>query len=187
MECCIGFEPAPGVALQVAASELGVCGVWIGRAPRECAAESDNAFLRAAVRQLREYFDGARREFDLPLDLRGTPFQLQVWNALTKIPHGETRTYAQIASQIGRPKATRAVGSANGKNPVPIIVPCHRVIATGGGLGGYSAGLDFKRRLLALEKGDRRIFPAVRADQEASLFAGSGSDGKCACPLFVER
>jgi len=139
------------VALQVAASELGVCGVWIGRAPRECAAESGNAFLRAAERQLREYFDGARREFDLPLDLRGTPFQLQVWRALTQIPYGETRTYAQIASQIGHPKATRAVGSANGRNPVPIIVPCHRVIATGGGLGGYSAGLDFKRRLLALE------------------------------------
>jgi O-6-methylguanine DNA methyltransferase len=151
MDCCIDCEPAPGVVLQVAASELGVCGVWIGRVSRDCPAESGNAFLRAAVRQLREYFEGARREFDLPLDLRGTSFQLQVWRALTRIPHGETRTYAQIASQIGRPKATRAVGSANGRNPLPIIVPCHRVISTGGGLGGYSAGLDFKRRLLALE------------------------------------
>jgi O-6-methylguanine DNA methyltransferase len=162
MECCIVCEPAPGVVLQVAASELGVCGVWIGRAPRECAAESGKAFLSAAVRQLREYFDGARREFDLPLDLRGTRFQLQVWRAVTKIPYGETRTYAQIASQIGNPKATRAVGGANGRNPAPIIVPCHRVVATGGGLGGYSAGLDFKSRLLALEKGTDAFRPRPR-------------------------
>ena len=109
--------------------------------------------LREAARQLGEYFRGERRDFQLPLDLKGTRFQLEVWRALLQVPYAETRSYADLAREIGSPNAARAVGSANGANPVAIVVPCHRVIASGGGLGGYSAGLEVKRRLLALELG----------------------------------
>jgi O-6-methylguanine DNA methyltransferase len=103
-------------------------------------------------RELTEYFDGRLTRFGVPLDLRGTPFQVSVWRALLEIPYGETCSYAAIADQIGRPRAQRAVGAANGANPVPVLVPCHRVIASGGGLGGYGGGLDAKRRLLAFER-----------------------------------
>jgi methylated-DNA-[protein]-cysteine S-methyltransferase len=102
-------------------------------------------------RELEEYFGGRRREFTLPLDLRGTDFQLRCWRALLTIPYGETRTYADMARAIGKPKAFRAVGMANHDNPVAIIVPCHRVIASGGGLCGYGGGLDIKQKLLELE------------------------------------
>lgn len=100
--------------------------------------------------QIGRYFEGSLRQFDIPLDLRGTPFEKDVWTALQAIPYGETVTYAQVAQQTGRPKAARAVGRANGKNPVAVIVPCHRVVAAQS-LGGYSAGLGIKRALLALE------------------------------------
>ena len=103
------------------------------------------------VRQLEEYFAGRRRGFDLPLDLRGTDFQKRCWQELLKIPHGETRSYAEIARAIGNPAAVRAVGLANGKNPIAIIVPCHRVIGSDGSLTGYGGGLDVKRQLLELE------------------------------------
>lgn len=106
----------------------------------------------AAVRaQLDEYFAGRRREFSVPLDLRGTDFQQRCWRELLKIPYGETRTYADIARAIGSPRAFRAVGLANHDNPVAIIVPCHRVLASGGGLCGYGGGLDIKQKLLELE------------------------------------
>ncbi len=105
------------------------------------------------IRQLEEYFAGTRKQFDIPLALRGTPFQLEVWHALQQIPYGETRTYAGIAHAIGRPTATRAVGAANGANPIPIIVPCHRVIGSNGSLTGFGGGIDVKRRLLDLEAG----------------------------------
>jgi methylated-DNA-[protein]-cysteine S-methyltransferase len=101
--------------------------------------------------ELEEYFAGKRREFSFPLDLRGTDFQLSCWRALLAIPYGETRTYADIARAIGRPHACRAVGMANNRNPVAIVVPCHRVIASDGTLCGYGGGLDIKRRLLELE------------------------------------
>ena len=104
-----------------------------------------------AVRQLREYFAGTRRKFAVSLDLDGTEFQQQAWAAMCGIRYGHTLSYAQQAKAIGRPKAVRAVGSANGANPVPIIVPCHRVIASDGSLGGYALGLAMKRYLLALE------------------------------------
>ena len=104
-----------------------------------------------AVRQLREYFAGTRRKFAVPLDLDGTEFQQQAWAAMCGIRYGDTLSYAQQAKAIGKPKAVRAVGSANGANPVPIIVPCHRVIASDGSLGGYALGLAMKRYLLALE------------------------------------
>ncbi len=101
--------------------------------------------------ELDEYFAGKRREFTFPLDLRGTPFQLQCWKALIAIPYGETRTYADIARAVRKPQAFRAVGMANNRNPIAIVVPCHRVIASDGTLCGYGGGLDIKRRLLELE------------------------------------
>jgi len=106
-----------------------------------------------AVRELREYFAGKRRRFTVRLHLEGTDFQRRAWAAMRTIPYGDTMSYAQQSKQIGKPRATRAVGSANGANPVPIIVPCHRVIASDGSLGGYALGLTMKRRLLALEQG----------------------------------
>lgn len=107
--------------------------------------------VSAAVAQLAEYFSGQRRRFDLPLRLGGTAFQRQVWLALGDIPYGTTISYAELARKVGRPRAFRAVGQANGANPLPIVLPCHRVVASGGGLGGYGGGLDMKRRLLQLE------------------------------------
>jgi O-6-methylguanine DNA methyltransferase len=126
--------------------------------PRDLRAESkkvrfeDSAHeLGAYVRELEEYFAGTRRAFDFPLDLRGTDFQIACWRALLAIPYGETRTYADIARAVGRPQGFRAVGMANNRNPVAIVVPCHRVIASDGTLCGYGGGLDIKRKLLELE------------------------------------
>ena len=113
--------------------------------------------LIETTRQLREYFAGLRREFDLPLEFRGTDFQRRVWAALLEIPYGETRTYGQIAEQIGNPSAVRAVGAANGRNPISIIAPCHRVIGMSGDLTGFGGGLDAKAFLLALEAPQRRL------------------------------
>jgi methylated-DNA-[protein]-cysteine S-methyltransferase len=107
--------------------------------------------LRLAIDELGRYFAGERLQFTCPLDLRGTPFQLMVWNALTRIPYGETRSYTEIAREIGHANAVRAVGAANGANPVAIIVPCHRVIGSNGSLTGYGGGLPTKAWLLALE------------------------------------
>lgn len=104
-----------------------------------------------AMRQLNEYFAGQRRSFNLPLKLNGTDFQVRVLEELTTIPYGETRSYAAIAESIGRPRACRAVGAANGRNPIPIIVPCHRVIGKSGDLTGFGGGLDTKKALLRLE------------------------------------
>lgn len=107
--------------------------------------------LAEVSRQLREYFVGERREFDLPVRLGGTEFQVSVLEALQEIPYGETRSYGEIARRIGRPKAVRAVGAANGRNPIPIVVPCHRVIGSTGDLTGFGGGLDTKEALLRLE------------------------------------
>ena len=107
--------------------------------------------LQAYARELEEYFAGKRREFTFPLDLRGTEFQKACWRALLAIPYGETRTYADIARAVGKPTAFRAVGMANNRNPIAIVVPCHRVIASDGTLCGYGGGLDVKRKLLELE------------------------------------
>jgi methylated-DNA-[protein]-cysteine S-methyltransferase len=112
---------------------------------------SDQPLLRRAKEQLDQYFAGRRQKFDLPLSSAGTPFQQEVWVVLRNIPAGSTVTYADIARQIGRPKAVRAVGTAVGRNPLCIIVPCHRVLGSGGGLGGYVAGVERKQDLLRLE------------------------------------
>jgi methylated-DNA-[protein]-cysteine S-methyltransferase len=111
----------------------------------------DNGF-ETAKQQLAEYFAGTRREFDLELAPRGSAFEKQVWALLTKIPYGETRTYGQLATELGDPGAAQAVGNANGWNPISVIVPCHRVVGTSGGLTGYAGGLDRKRFLLSLEE-----------------------------------
>jgi methylated-DNA-[protein]-cysteine S-methyltransferase len=113
--------------------------------------EESGAAMRAYVREVEEYFAGERRQFSFPLDLRGTNFQLACWRALLAIPYGETRTYGDIARAVGKPQGFRAVGMANNRNPVAIVVPCHRVIASDGTLCGYGGGLDVKRRLLELE------------------------------------
>jgi methylated-DNA-[protein]-cysteine S-methyltransferase len=115
-------------------------------------APDDDPF-RAVIEQLSAYFDGDLKEFDLPLTMRGTAFQQRVWQQLTRIPYGETWSYGELADALGNPKASRAVGLANGKNPVSIIVPCHRVIGANGSLTGYGGGLDRKRRLLDFERG----------------------------------
>lgn len=110
-----------------------------------------NPVLVEAERQLTQYFAGTRRQFELELDFAGTDFQKQVWQALLTIPFGETRSYSQIAQQIGNPKAVRAVGAANGRNPISIIAPCHRVVGASGGLTGFAGGLEAKQYLLTLE------------------------------------
>nr|WP_031060622.1 methylated-DNA--[protein]-cysteine S-methyltransferase [Streptomyces ochraceiscleroticus] len=116
--------------------------------PEEPAAEP----FATAIRQLRAYFAGELTAFDLPLRLDGTPFQRRVWAALCEIPYGGTLSYGELAGRLGKPSAARAVGLANGKNPIGIIVPCHRVVGAGGGLTGYGGGLDRKRRLLDFER-----------------------------------
>ncbi len=113
--------------------------------------ERSAPILELAAGQLREYFAGERQEFTLPLEPKGTDFQMSVWKALTQVPYGQTRSYARIAAEIGNPKAARAVGMANNKNPIAIIIPCHRIVGSNGALTGYAGGLEIKRRLLALE------------------------------------
>jgi methylated-DNA-[protein]-cysteine S-methyltransferase len=118
--------------------------------------DAGHPLLVEAERQLGEYFAGTRSRFDLKLDFNGTDFQKLVWNALLTIPFGQTRSYRQIARQIGRPAAVRAVGAANGRNPISIIAPCHRVIGANGALTGFAGGLQVKERLLALEAASLR-------------------------------
>ena len=143
--------------LKLVATDQGVAAIlWENDRPRRVplnieAEDRGHPVLIEAERQLREYFAGRRTAFALKLDLIGTPFQRTVWNALLTIPFGETRSYGQIATQIGSPRAVRAVGAANGRNPVSIVTPCHRVIGSTGKLTGFAAGLDVKARLLALE------------------------------------
>ena len=123
--------------------------------------------LRETARQLSAYFDGSLRVFSVPLAFEGTPFQRSVWQALLTIPYGETRTYGEIARQIGNPAAVRAVGAANGRNPISIIVPCHRVIGADGSLTGYGGGVEAKRWLLGHESGR----PESGRPAQAELFS----------------
>lgn len=124
--------------------------------------DEETELLREAKRQLAEYFEGNRKQFELPLSLHGTQFQVEDWKALCTIPYGETRSYGEIARQIGRPKAFRAVGMANHNNPVSIIVPCHRVIGSDGSLVGYGGGLDIKKYLLDLEINNKNLEEKVK-------------------------
>lgn len=124
--------------------------------PPENAEEKATPLLLKAKEQLEEYFAGVRMVFELPLSLKGTKFQLEVWEALGTIPYGETRSYKQIAEQIGRPGACQAVGQANHVNRIPILVPCHRVIGANGKLVGYGGGMEIKEKLLELEKNGKK-------------------------------
>ena len=147
---------SPVGALSLAATDHALVAlVWRREshaAAFELAVESPtHPLLRETARQLHEYFAGSRRKFDVPLEFRGTDFQRRAWSALLSIPYGETRTYRQMAEQIGNPAAVRAVGAANGRNPISIIAPCHRVIGMNGDLTGFGGGLDAKARLLSLE------------------------------------
>ena len=147
-------SPLGTITLQ--ANEHGLLGVWFEiqtTQPEELGQFSENdPILSKAIKQLEEYFSGDRREFDLPISAVGTEFQQQVWKALTTIPYGETWSYQDLANAIGNPKAVRAVGLANGKNPVSVIVPCHRVIGKNGKLTGYAGGVERKAKLLKLEQ-----------------------------------
>jgi methylated-DNA-[protein]-cysteine S-methyltransferase len=145
---------SPVGKLRLVASEKGLVAIDVrNNAKQEVTAKypSAQAVLIQTKKQLEQYFAGKRTTFDVALDLVGTEFQVQAWRALCRIPFGKTISYGQQAANIKKPKAFRAVGSANGKNPIPIIVPCHRVVASDGSLGGYSLGLRMKKQLLALE------------------------------------
>lgn len=126
--------------------------VWIEMYRAGTLLEENNEFMQSYQMLLEEYFQGTRKEFDVPLDIKGTNFQETVWRELLNIPYGETRTYSDIADAVGNPKAIRAVSGAIGKNPVAIVVPCHRVIGKNGKLTGYRGGLEMKKELLELEK-----------------------------------
>jgi methylated-DNA-[protein]-cysteine S-methyltransferase len=149
---------SPVGKLKLVASDRGLVAIlWEKDSPRrvrlsELVANGQHPVLLETERQLGEYFAGKRKTFSIALDMRGTRFQKDVWEALLAIPFGETRSYGQLAKQLGNPRATRAVGAANGKNPVSIIVPCHRVIGSSGKLTGFAGGLDAKAQLLSLEK-----------------------------------
>ena len=119
--------------------------------------KEDPAPFKETIRQLNTYFSGEREDFDLPLAPEGTPFQQTVWTRLCEIPYGETVSYGEIARKIGKPQASRAVGLANGSNPIPIVIPCHRVIGSNGKLTGYGGGLPIKEKLLALERRQLRL------------------------------
>lgn len=153
---CTHYDSPLGRML-VAATDRGVAGIWFvgqkhGPDSSGWTEDPQHPMLRAAVAQLQDYFAGKRNSFELPLDLAaGTPFQQSVWQALLAIPAGATCSYADLARGLGRPTATRAIGAAVGRNPVSIVVPCHRVLGTGGSLTGYAGGLERKRALLALE------------------------------------
>ena len=149
--------PSPVGRLKLVASEHGLMAIlWENDDPKrvrldETVEYANHTILRETARQLDDYFAGRRRVFDLPLAFNGTDFQKQVWQALLAIPFGETRTYGQLAAQLGNPSASRAVGAANGKNPISIIAPCHRVIGGNGKLTGFAGGLEAKAYLLGLE------------------------------------
>jgi len=145
-------------------SELPLRTKDLGEPPRRLNREATQTIRREAsillketIRQLRAYFSGELEHFDLPLAPHGTPFQLEVWRRLCEIPYGETISYGELARRIGNPKASRAVGLANGSNPIPIIIPCHRVIGSNGKLTGYGGGLPIKQKLLALEHRQLRL------------------------------
>jgi O-6-methylguanine DNA methyltransferase len=153
------FEAAGQFTIGVVASEAGIRVIELNAGTelpgREC---ESNPLLQQAVEQLRAYFGGELRNFDLALDMHGTEFQKRVWGELLNIPYGATRSYSFVAGTIGAPKAVRAVGAANGRNPIPIVVPCHRVIGAGGSLVGYGGGLPLKRFLLDLEGRHSHLF-----------------------------
>jgi methylated-DNA-[protein]-cysteine S-methyltransferase len=158
MSLACKFIETPVGKLKLVASDHGLVAVlWENDRPSrvrlsELVENDEHPVLVQTERQLREYFSGKRKAFSVALDMRGTHFQKDVWEALLVIPFGETKSYGQLAKQLGNPRATRAVGAANGRNPISIIVPCHRVIGSSGKLTGFAGGLDVKAHLLSLEQ-----------------------------------
>ena len=146
--------PSPVGPLTLTQEDQALTGLHFGEHPQQ-GAEDPTPLLEEAARQLEEYFAGQRKEFSLPLAPKGTEFQLRVWQALLQIPYGETRSYGELAAMVGNPKACRAVGGANHRNPLSILIPCHRVVGTGGSLTGYAGGLSVKEFLLKLETRER--------------------------------
>ena len=138
--------------LFIAEENEAVCNIFFyGKKIPEDYKEQETSLIKKTADQLNEYFNGERKVFDLKLSLRGTDFQVKIWNELLKIPYGKTLSYGQLAAMTGNPKACRAAGMANNRNPIPVIIPCHRVIGAGGSLTGYAGGLELKRKLLELE------------------------------------
>lgn len=154
----IGYASTPLGRVLIVTADGALVGLYFDgheRTPSVRNVASRSSKLMTSVEgQLDEYFHRARIRFDLPIRLQGTPFQLAVWSALLDIPYGQTRAYASVAELVGRPRAARAVGAANGRNPISIIVPCHRLVGSNGALTGYGWGVDRKRSLLELEGGD---------------------------------
>ena len=166
--------------IQIVATDAAVVAIYLaehrnGRAleTRRLGPSARHDVLGRAVRELEEYLAGARESFTLPLAPQGTAFQRAVWGALTDIPFGETRSYAEIALAIGRPRAVRAVGGANARNPLSVVVPCHRVIGSRGDLTGYAGGIERKRWLLAHESTADRTLPSRRASATRGAAAGT--------------
>jgi methylated-DNA-[protein]-cysteine S-methyltransferase len=155
---------SPVGKLKLVASDQGLVAIlWQNDKPtrvrlNELTEDARHPLLLETERQLGEYFAAKRKTFSVPLDMRGTCFQKNVWHALLAIPFGETRSYGQLAKQLGNPQAVRAVGAANGRNPISIIVPCHRVIGSSGKLTGFAGGLETKAHLLSLEEDGARLF-----------------------------
>jgi methylated-DNA-[protein]-cysteine S-methyltransferase len=153
------LHPSPLGDIFLARNEAGITHIVFQEGSHSFTPEpewiQDPAAFDDAAFQLDAYFAGERTTFDLPLAPEGTPFQLMVWQTLQSIPYGETISYGELAQEIGRPTASRAVGAANGRNPLPIVIPCHRVIGQDGSLTGYGGGLRFKKALLSLEKNGR--------------------------------
>jgi methylated-DNA-[protein]-cysteine S-methyltransferase len=155
---------SPVGKLKLVASEKGLVAVlWQNDTPervplKEMTEDPKQKVLVETERQLKEYFAEKRRSFELPLDMRGTQFQKNVWEELLAIPFGETRSYVELAKKLGNPTASRAVGAANGRNPISIVVPCHRVIGASGKLTGFAGGLDVKARLLEIEGAEKKLF-----------------------------
>jgi methylated-DNA-[protein]-cysteine S-methyltransferase len=164
MSLAYKMMPSPVGKLKLVASDKGLVAVlWQNEKPtrvplNELVEDATHPILLDTERELGEYFAGKRKTFSIPLDMRGTSFQKEVWHALLAIPFGETRTYGQLAKQLGNPLAMRAVGAANGRNPISIIVPCHRVIGSSGKLTGFAGGLETKAHLLSLEESGSRLF-----------------------------
>jgi methylated-DNA-[protein]-cysteine S-methyltransferase len=159
--CCFKTIESPVGKLKLVASDTGLAAIlWENDPPSRVrlgnlTEDRNHPVLLEAEQQLSDYFAGRRTSFDLRLDFAGTEFQRKVWRALLEIPFGETRTYGQIARQLGNPNAIRAVGAANGRNPISIVAPCHRVIGADGGLTGFAGGLKVKEYLLGMERGAR--------------------------------
>jgi len=152
MQGNVFFHRLKKIDLSITDNGDAITGVYFGRKPLPGYQKAETPLIQKAAAQIEEYLNGKRKQFKLPLALHGTEFQLAVWHALQDIPYGETRSYGEIAASIGRPKAVRAVGMANNRNPISIIVPCHRVIGHDGSLTGYGGGLPLKQRLLELER-----------------------------------